>query len=123
LDLGGGRQRLLERATLALGQLSSVCVLLPDRQLFLYSYVRREAVLSSHIEGTQSSLNDLLLFEMEEVPGVPFDDVQEVSNYIGVWHCPPPGRVSALQSTFAGNAREIDVQGTGQHKARTRKML
>jgi Fic family protein len=82
LDLGGGRQRLLERATLALGQLSSVCVLLPDRQLFLYSYIRREAVLSSQIEGTQSSLNDLLLFEMEEVPGVPFDDVQEVSNYI-----------------------------------------
>jgi Fic family protein len=82
LDLSGGRQRLLEKATLALGRLDSVCTLLPDPQLFLYSYVRREAVLSSQIEGTQSSLNDLLLFEMEEAPGVPFDDVQEVSNYI-----------------------------------------
>ncbi len=81
LDLSGGRQRLLEKATLALGRLDSVCMLLPDPQLFLYSYVRREAVLSSQIEGTQSSLNDLLLFEMEEAPGVPFDDVQEVSNY------------------------------------------
>jgi Fic family protein len=62
--------------------LDSVCMLLPDPQLFLYSYVRREAVLSSQIEGTQSSLNDLLLFEMAEAPGVPFDDVQEVSNYV-----------------------------------------
>jgi Fic family protein len=82
LDFSGGRQQLLEKATLALGRLDSVCMLLPDPQLFLYSYVRREAVLSSQIEGTQSSLNDLLLFEMEEAPGVPFDDVQEVSNYI-----------------------------------------
>jgi Fic family protein len=82
LDLSGGRQQLLEKATLALGRLDSVCMLLPDPHLFLYSYVRREAVLSSQIEGTQSSLNDLLLFEMEEAPGVPFDDVQEVSNYI-----------------------------------------
>jgi Fic family protein len=83
LDLSGDRQRLIEKATLALGRLDSVCLLLPDPQLFLYTYVRREAVLSSQIEGTQSSLNDLLLFEIEEVPGVPFDDVQEVSNYIG----------------------------------------
>ena len=45
--------------------------------------VRREAVLSSQIEGTQSSLSDLLLFELEEAPGVPFDDVVEVSNYVG----------------------------------------
>src|SRR5690606_18434334 len=56
--------------------------LLPNPDLFLYAYVRREAVLSSQIEGTQSSLSDLLLFEMEEVPGVPFDDVIEVSNYV-----------------------------------------
>lgn len=56
--------------------------LLPDPQLFLYAYVRREAVLSSQIEGTQSSLSDLLLFELEEMPGVPFDDVAEVSNYV-----------------------------------------
>jgi Fic family protein len=82
LEINGARQRLLERATLALGRLDSVCSLLPDPNLFLYAYVRREAVLSSQIEGTQSSLSDLLLFELDEAPGVPFDDVVEVSNYI-----------------------------------------
>jgi Fic family protein len=82
LKLSGGRQRLLERAILALGRLDSITTLLPDPQLFLYAYVRREAVLSSQIEGTQSSLSDLLLFELEEAPGVPFDDVVEVSNYV-----------------------------------------
>lgn len=82
LEITPERQRLLERATLALGQLDGISRLLPDPGLFLYSYVRREAVLSSQIEGTQSSLADLLLFELEEVPGVPFDDVVEVSNYV-----------------------------------------
>jgi Fic family protein len=82
LDLGGARQASLEKATLALGRLDSIALLLPDPQLFLYAYVRREAVLSSQIEGTQSSLSDLLLFELDELPGVPFDDVVEVSNYV-----------------------------------------
>ncbi|MBP6483280.1 MAG: Fic family protein [Rhodoferax sp.] len=82
LDLSGARQTTLEKATLALGRLDSIALLLPDPQLFLYAYVRREAVLSSQIEGTQSSLSDLLLFEMDELPGVPFDDVVEVSNYV-----------------------------------------
>jgi Fic family protein len=82
LDLGGERQTALERATLALGRLDSIGLLLPDPQRFLYAYVRREAVLSSQIEGTQSSLSDLLLFELDESPGVPFDDVVEVSNYV-----------------------------------------
>jgi len=45
-------------------------------------YVRKEAVLSSMIEGTQSSLSDLLLFELDMQPGVPLDDVREVSNYV-----------------------------------------
>jgi Fic family protein len=54
----------------------------PDLNLFLYSYVRKEAVLSSQIEGTQSSLSDLLLYENAETPGVPLDDVKEVSNYV-----------------------------------------
>jgi Fic family protein len=82
LDLGGTRQRLLEQALLACGRLDGVSALLPDPDLFLYAYVRREAVLSSQIEGTQSSLSDLLLFELDEAPGVPFDDVVEVSNYV-----------------------------------------
>lgn len=59
---------------------------MPEPDLFLYSYVRREAVLSSQIEGTQSSLAQLLLFEIEEAPGVPIDDVVEVSNYVAALH-------------------------------------
>ena len=82
LDLGGSAQPLLERALLALGRLDGISTLLPDTDLFLYSYVRKEAVLSSQIEGTQSSLSDLLLFEIDEAPGVPLDDVVEVSNYV-----------------------------------------
>lgn len=72
----------MERANVALGRLDGVSAALPDTRLFLYSYVRKEAVLSSQIEGTQSSLSDLLLFELDEAPGVPFDDVVEVSNYV-----------------------------------------
>ena len=71
-----------DQALLALGRLDSVSMLLPDTSLFLYMYVRKEAVLSSMIEGTQSSLSDLLLFELDEAPGVPLDDVREVSNYV-----------------------------------------
>ncbi len=81
-SLDGGRQRRHERALLACGRLDGVTALLPDPDLFLYAYVRREAVLSSQIEGTQSSLSDLLLFEIDAAPGVPFDDVVEVSNYV-----------------------------------------
>jgi Fic family protein len=71
-----------DQALLALGRLDSVSILLPDTSLFLYMYVRKEAVLSSMIEGTQSSLSDLLLFELDQEPGVPLDDVREVSNYV-----------------------------------------
>lgn len=71
-----------DQALLALGRLDSVSMLLPDTSLFLYMYVRKEAVLSSMIEGTQSSFSDLLLFELDQEPGVPLDDVREVSNYV-----------------------------------------
>ena len=71
-----------DKALLALGRLDSVSRLLPDTSLFLYMYVRKEAVLSSMIEGTQSSLSDLLLFELDQEPGVPLNDVLEVSNYV-----------------------------------------
>jgi Fic family protein len=75
-------QLLLDQANQALGRLDGLASLLPDLPLFIYAYVRKEAVLSSQIEGTQSSLSDLLLFENDEVPGVPLQDVQEVSNYV-----------------------------------------
>jgi len=73
---------LSEDALLALGRLDSVSSILPDASLFLWMYVRKEAVLSSQIEGTQSSLSDLLRFESKAAPGVPLDDVREVSNYV-----------------------------------------
>ena len=74
--------RPLERANRAIGRLDGVTSILPDTPLFLYMYVRKEALLSSQIEGTQSSLSDLLLFESDAAPGIPLDDVQEVSNYV-----------------------------------------
>ena len=75
-------QPLLDRANQAIGRLDSLASVFPDAHLFLYTYVRKEAVLSSQIEGTQSSLSDLLLFESSETPGVPLDDVKEVSCYV-----------------------------------------
>ncbi len=71
-----------DRARGAVGALDGVTSLLPSTPLFLFMYVRKEALLSSQIEGTQSSLSDLLLFENDETPSVPIDDVTEVSNYV-----------------------------------------
>ena len=67
---------------MGLGRLDSMPSLLPDHTLFTYVYIRKEAVLSSQIEGTQSSLSDLLLHEIEEARGVPLDDVVETANYV-----------------------------------------
>ena len=82
LDLNGSLQQAIEPAVLALGRLDGVATLMPDETLFLYAYMRKEAVLSSQIEGRQSSLSDLLLFELDEAPGAPLIDVVEVSNYV-----------------------------------------
>jgi Fic family protein len=78
----GGLMPLIERANRALGRLDGITSILPSPPLFLFMYVRKEALLSSQIEGTQSSLSDLLLFENDEIPLVAIDDVQEVSNYV-----------------------------------------
>ncbi len=75
-------RRGFDDALVALGRLDAVTALLPNAALLLYSFVRKEAVLSSQIEGTQSSLADLLLFEIDEQPGVPIDDAHEVSRYL-----------------------------------------
>lgn len=72
----------LSDADRAVGRLDGITALVPDTGLFLYMYVRKEAVLSSQIEGTQSTLNDLLRFEADATAGVPVDDVREVSNYV-----------------------------------------
>ena len=78
----GPLQADLEVANQAVGRLDGIASVLPDPPLFLYMYVRKEALLSSQIEGTQSSLSDLLMFESDEAPGVPLDDTREVSNYV-----------------------------------------
>src|SRR6476619_128857 len=75
-------RRRFDDALLALGRLDAVTALLPNASLLLYSFVRKEAVLSSQIEGTQSSLADLLLYEIDEEPGVPVDDAREVSRCV-----------------------------------------
>lgn len=75
-------QGLLSKANQAIGKLDGVSEVLPDSNLLLYYYVRKEAVLSSQIEGTQSSLSDLLLYESNEIPSVPIEDVEEVSSYV-----------------------------------------
>tara|TARA_R110002072_G_scaffold302737_2_gene488218 strand:- start:45276 stop:46436 length:1161 start_codon:yes stop_codon:yes gene_type:complete len=82
IDIAGPIQQQLERAYLAIGRLDSVSTLLPDTHLFLYTYVRKEALLSSQIEGTQSSLSELLLYELDQAAGAPLNDVLEVSNYV-----------------------------------------
>lgn len=82
LAVDGDLGELLDAAAVAVGRLDGISAVLPDPQLFLYSYVRKEAVLSSQIEGTQSSLSDLLLYEFEGAPGAPLDDAREVSCYV-----------------------------------------
>jgi Fic family protein len=82
LDLDVELHRLLDRANQALGRLDGITLLLPDPSQFLYTFIRKEAVLSSQIEGTVSSLSDLLLFENEAMPGVPIEDLEETANYI-----------------------------------------
>ena len=82
LELDGEFLQTLEAASFALGGLKATSALIPDKALFIYAYVRKEAVLSSQIEGSQSSLADLLLAELDEAPGVPIDDIAEVSNYV-----------------------------------------
>lgn len=75
-------RRRFDAALVALGRLDAVTALLPNAALLLYSFVRKEAVLSSQIEGTQSSLADLLLYEIDEQPGGPVDDAREVSRCV-----------------------------------------
>ncbi|MBV8803824.1 MAG: Fic family protein [Sinobacteraceae bacterium] len=67
---------------LSLGRLDGAAATMPDVDLLLYTFVRKEAVLSSQIEGTQSTLDELLLHEVQAVPGAPSEDVREVSRYV-----------------------------------------
>ena len=70
------------RALRAVDRMDFTAPRLPNHELLSYSYVRKEAVLSSQIEGSRSSLSDLMSYEISEAPGTPIDDVKEVSNYV-----------------------------------------
>lgn len=123
LKIDGSLPQFQEQALLALGGLNTVLTLLPDKALFLYSYVRKEAVLSSQIEGTQSSLSDLLLFESDQAPGVPIDDVTEVSNYVHAMEH-GLGRIQEgevitnilIQSRRAGENHTLDSEKKGDYQ-------
>ena len=82
LEWSPALRRKFDEALVAIGRLDAVSALLPNAELLLYSFVRQEAVLSSQIEGTQSSLADLLLYEADEQPGVPLEDAREVSRCV-----------------------------------------
>jgi len=82
IEMNAILQEKMELALLSIGRLDGVASLLPDIDLFLYMYIRKEAVLSSQIEGTQSSLSDLIAHEGNQNIGVPLDDVTEVVNYV-----------------------------------------
>lgn len=90
IDWSPALRSRFDNALVALGRVDAISTQLPNAALLLYSFVRKEAVLSSQIEGTQSSLADLMLYEIDEQPGVPLDDAQEVS------HC-----VAALEEGLA----------------------
>jgi len=114
LNLSGLYQHL-DRANRALGRLDGLTVLLPGVRFLLYLYVRKEALVSSQIEGTQSSFVDLLLFENKAPTTVPKEDVEEVSNYVAAMQhglrrlaaaflCP-----SVLSGRFTQSFCEVDV--------------
>lgn len=82
IDWSPALRSRFDNALVALGRVDAISTQLPNAALLLYSFIRKEAVLSSQIEGTQSSLADLMLYEIDEQPGVPLDDAQEVSRCV-----------------------------------------
>jgi Fic family protein len=120
LTLTDADQELFQEASLALGRLDGLSAVLPDPSYFIYPYIRKEAVLSSEIEGTQASLSDLLLFESDAQPGVSLDDVQDVSNYVAAMN----HGIARLRGGFPLSLRLIKEihgvllsKGRGQDKA------
>jgi Fic family protein len=102
----------LSAADHALGQLSGVGRTLPNSYLVSQALARREAVLSSRIEGTRASLSDLVLFEVERPPRPDVDDVREVHNYVAAMeHVLAPDRRLPLSLSLLREAHEILLTG------------
>lgn len=122
LRIDGDLQALADRANQALGRLDGITMLLPDPDRFIRSFARKEAVLSSQIEGTRSSLSDLLVFEQAGAPSVPREDTEETANYIAAMdhglavirrHGAPP-----LSARLLRDVHGVLLQsGRGSHKA------
>jgi Fic family protein len=115
-------QTLLDRTNQALGRLDGITLLLPDPDQFIYTFVRKEAVLSSQIEGTQSSLSDLLLFEHDAAPGALREDAQETANYIaaldlGLAQIAAPGAPPLSARLLREVHRRLLATGRGSDKA------
>lgn len=117
----------LSEADRAIGRLDGISMMLPDKPLFLYMYVRKEAVLSSQIEGTQSTFNDLLRFETMAMAREPINDVAEVSSYVhAMMHGlermrdPGPQGLPLCLRLLRDMHRVLMQQGRGNAKIRAR---
>jgi Fic family protein len=122
LEIDVAMQTLLDRANQSLGRLDGVTLLLPDPDQFIYTFVRKEAVLSSQIEGTQSSLSDLLLFEHDAALGPLREDAQETANYIaalnhGLAQIVQPGAPPLSARLLREVHGRLLQSGRGSHKA------
>ena len=122
LRIDARMQTLLDRTNQALGRLDGVTLLLPDPDQFIYTFVRKEAVLSSQIEGTQSSLSDLLLFEHDAAPGALREDAEETANYIaalelGLDQIARPGAPPLSARLLREVHHRLLQTGSGAHKA------
>lgn len=99
-------QHVLEQANQAVGRLDGIASVLPDVSLLIYTYVRKEAVLSSPIGGTQSSLSDLLMFENDEIPGAPKRPARASADHLlPLCERGDPGTDSVPGSVFKGQSR------------------
>jgi cell filamentation protein, protein adenylyltransferase len=120
LQLEGDLANLMQAAAYALGKLDGAAAKTdPDR--LLYMYVRKEAVLSSQIEGTQSTLSELLEYEDAAAPGTPVDDVREVSRYVdALLHAVDQVTTGALPLSFRlvlQTHERLMATGRGSHQA------
>lgn len=122
LSLDGQIQDRLRRAHHALGRLDGLGIFASqlDLDMLIYAFVRKEAVLSSQIEGTQSSLSELLLFEADEAPGVPLDDAQESLNYLNAfnaaYHSNTVDGIPIVNRLIRNAHRELLQSGRGASK-------
>lgn len=113
LDINEKLQLLLSRADSALARLDGVTQVLPNPDLFVAMYVKKEALLSSQIEGTQASLQGVLEFEANMKPKEDINDIREVVNYINAMHHGMNNLESGdLSLELINNIHKILIEGT-----------